>query len=65
MYDKRQQAVSEIKRILKPSGKAYISLGATPPFGFVDRVEWDEILAGFKVDQGGIFKEKRAVVSLN
>jgi len=64
MDDQRQQAVSEIKRILKPSGQAYISLGAAPPFGFVDQAEWEEILAGFKVEQGGSFKEKWAVVSL-
>jgi len=64
MYDQRQQAVSEIKRILKPSGQAFISLGAAPPFGFVDLVEWGKILAGFKVEQGGSFKEKWAEVSL-
>ena len=64
MYDQRQQAVSEIKRILKPRGKAYISLGATPPLGFVNQAEWEEILAVFKVELGGSFKEKWAVVSL-
>ena len=64
MYDQRQQAVSEIKRILKPGGKAYLSLGAAPPFGFVDQPEWEEILAVFKVEQGGSFKEKWVVVSL-
>jgi SAM-dependent methyltransferase len=64
MYDQRQQAVSEIKHILKPSGKAYISLGAAPPLGFVDQAEWEEILAVFKIELGGNFKEKWAVVSL-
>ncbi|MFC1919846.1 hypothetical protein ACFLWX_03555 [Chloroflexota bacterium] len=64
MADNRQLSVSEIKRILKTTGKAYLSLGAGPPFGFVDQAEWEEILEGFKVEQGGSFKEKRAVVSL-
>ena len=60
----RQFAVDEMKRILKPTGHAYISLGATPPLGYVDETEWDLILRGFNVDQGGFFKEKWAVVSL-
>ena len=64
MADHRQSAVNEIKRILKPKGQAYLSLGFGPPLGFVDRVEWEQILEGFKVEQGGSFKEKWAVVSL-
>ena len=60
----RQLAVSEIKRILKPKAQAYISLGAPQPFGLVDEAEWNNILSGFRVDQGGIFKESWAVVSL-
>ena len=41
-----------------------MGLGAAPPFGFVDQAEWEEILQRFKVEQGGSFKEKWAVVSL-
>jgi hypothetical protein len=46
--------VNEIKRILKPGGQAYLSLGAFPPFGLVDRAEWDRILEGFRVEQSGV-----------
>lgn len=60
----RQFAVDEMKRILKPTGHAYISLGAAPPLGYVDETEWDLMLRGFNIDQGGSFKEKWAVVSL-
>ena len=65
MKNSRESAVNEIKRILKPGGQAYISLGARPPFGLVDEAEWDKILEGFRVVRGGIFKELWAVVSLN
>lgn len=54
MADHRQEAVNEIKRILKPDGQAYLSLGASPPFGFVNRVEWEKILEGFRVERSGI-----------
>ncbi len=60
----RQSAVAEIKRILKPTGKAYLSLGMPPPFGYVNEAEWKQILAGFNVDAGGSFKELWALVSL-
>lgn len=60
----RPLAVSEIKRILKPPGKAYLSLGMTPPLGYVDQAEWEDILKGFKLEAGGNFKELWAVVSL-
>lgn len=60
----RHSAVSEMKRILKPDGLAYISLGATPPLGYVDQVEWDQILNGFKIEDGGNFKDMWALVSL-
>ena len=52
------------KRILKSDGQAYLSLGAGPPFGFVDNEEWEQILKEFKVEQGGSYKEKWAVVPL-
>lgn len=60
----RSAAVAEIKRILKPTGYAYISLGATPPWGYVDEAKWGQILEGFRVVDGGIFKEKWAIVTL-
>ena len=64
MADHRQSAVNEIKRILEPKGQVYLSLGAGPPFGYVDQAEWENILEGFKIEQGGSYKEKWAVVSV-
>lgn len=64
MSDHRQSAVKEIKRILKSGGQAYLSLGFAPPLGFVDKAEWEKILEAFRVDRGGSFREKWAVVSL-
>jgi ubiquinone/menaquinone biosynthesis C-methylase UbiE len=60
----RQLAVNEIKRILKLSGKAYLSLGMAPPFGYVNRAEWESIMQGFTVERGGSFKEMWALISL-
>lgn len=60
----RPQAVREMKRILKPTGRAYLSLGAAPPYGYVDQTEWEGIMAGFQVERGGSFREKWALVSL-
>ena len=64
MADNRQSAVNEIKRILKSTGQAYLSLGFGPPLGFVDQAEWEKTLEGFRIDHGGSYKEKWAVVSL-
>ena len=64
MENDRPLAVKEMKRVLKPQGYAYISLGAPPPFGLVDKAEWQEILSGFKLEQGGIYKELWALVAL-
>ena len=64
MADNRQLSVNEMKRILKREGKAYLSLGAAPPFGFVDQAEWETILKGFKVERGGSYEEKWALVLL-
>ena len=64
MADDRQLSVKEMKRILKADGKAYLSLGSGPPLGFVDQTEWETILKEFKVEQGGSYNEKWAVVSL-
>jgi ubiquinone/menaquinone biosynthesis C-methylase UbiE len=64
MSHDRQRCVSEIKRILKPTGHAYLSLGASPPFGFVDRTEWENILEGFRLEQEGRWQKGWAVVSM-
>ncbi len=63
MANGRQLSVSEMKRILKPDGQLYISVGG-PPFGYVDNDEWKQILEGFKVKLGGSYKEKWAVLSV-
>lgn len=64
MADHRQLAVNEIRRILKPQGRAYLSLGFPPPLGFVDRAEWEEILERFRVERRGGLFQKWAVVSI-
>lgn len=64
MAIERQSAVAEIKRILKPSGHAYLSLGMWPPFGYVSKAEWVSILKGFKVELGGGKNKKWALVTL-
>ncbi|VVB62330.1 Uncharacterised protein [uncultured archaeon] len=62
MTDHRQDAVNEIKRILKPGGQAYLSLGFPPPLGFVNRAEWEKILEGFRVERSGGLIQKWAMV---
>ena len=62
-YD-RQLFVSEMKRILKTTGQAYLSLGAYPPIGFMEKAEWEQMLNGFRVEKGGSIKEMWALVSL-
>jgi len=64
MAIERDLAVSEMIRILKPTGFAYLSLGAVPPMGYVDEDEWKIILNGFTLLQGGDFKGMWALVSL-
>jgi hypothetical protein len=63
MADHRQAAVNEIRRILKPTGQAYLSLGWPPPLGFVNRAEWERILERFSVKRKGGFIQKWALVS--
>ena len=63
MADHRQLAVNEIRRILKPRGQAYLSLGSPAPLGFVGRAEWERILGGFSVKRRGGFLQKWALVS--
>jgi len=60
----RQLAVKEMKRILKPDGQMYMSLGGGPPFGYVDKAEWEKILGGFTIQRGDSRMEKWTVVSL-
>ncbi len=60
----RQLAVKEMKRILKTDGKAYVSLGAPHPPGYMSGVEWEQTLAGFGVERRGGSFEKWAVVFL-
>ena len=66
MAEDRQLSVSEMKRILKSTGQAHLSLGCGPPFGFMDQEEWEKMLKGFRVEQGGSYsyKEMWALVSL-
>ena len=63
MPEHRQLAVNEIRRILKPTGQAYLSLGSISPIGFVDRAEWERILEDFIVERRGGFLQKWAAVS--
>jgi ubiquinone/menaquinone biosynthesis C-methylase UbiE len=64
MKDHRWEAVKEIKRVLKPNGKAYLSLGCRPPLGYVHGAEWENILEEFRVERrGGNFLQKWAMVS--
>ena len=58
----RQLSVNEMKRILKADAQAYLSLGAPPPLGFVDKAEWEKILKEFRVERRGGSFEKWAVV---
>jgi hypothetical protein len=62
MAEDRQLFVKEMKRILKPDGQAYLSLGAPPPLGYVNNSEWEQILSGFRIDRRGGSFEKWAVV---
>jgi SAM-dependent methyltransferase len=64
MAKNRDDAVEEMKRILKTEGRAYVSLGFPPPLGFVDQQEWERIIQGFKLESGGNFQELWALVSL-
>jgi len=62
-----ESAVSEMKRILKPGGRAYLSV-ARGPWSHVDGAEWEKILEGFRVERRGgrlpLIAHRWAVVSL-
>jgi ubiquinone/menaquinone biosynthesis C-methylase UbiE len=45
-------AVRELQRILKPTGRAYVSV-ARGPWSYVGSAEWEAILAGFTVVRRG------------
>lgn len=45
-----ESTINEIKRILKPSGKAFLSV-AKGSMSYVDKAEWDKVLEGFTVEQ--------------
>jgi ubiquinone/menaquinone biosynthesis C-methylase UbiE len=62
MARNRELAVNEIKRIMKPDGKAYLSLGSPPPLGHVNPTEWEKILEGFTVERRGGYLQKWALV---
>ena len=63
MASDRPLAVKEIKRILKPGGKAYLSLGTYRPITYVGRAEWKQTLEGFVVERSGGFVQPWALVS--
>lgn len=48
----RESAVNEIKRILKPNGKAYLGAGLGR-WSNISRTDWKKILEEFKVEQRG------------
>lgn len=65
MASDRQLAVNEMKRILKQTGIAYLNIGSpTSSLSYINQPEWERILAGFKVEQGGGYKEWWALVTL-
>lgn len=63
MAERRESAVNEIRRILKPTGQAYLSLDWPQPLGFVGKAKWDKILGVFNVKRRGGFLQKWAMVS--
>jgi ubiquinone/menaquinone biosynthesis C-methylase UbiE len=63
----RDAAVREIKRVLKPGGRAYLSV-ARGPWSYIDARTWEAILEGFQVERQnvrpGLLEDRWAVVSL-
>jgi len=45
-----ESAVTEIKRILRPDGKAFLK-AAKGRISYMDKAEWEAILEGFKVER--------------
>jgi ubiquinone/menaquinone biosynthesis C-methylase UbiE len=54
-----EDAVKEIKRILKPTGRAYLT-AAQGSIGYMEREEWEGILDGFKVEERADDSKPRA-----
>jgi SAM-dependent methyltransferase len=60
-----ESAVCEMKRILKPDGRMYLSV-AQGRMSCVDEAEWEDIRVGFEVEQrkaGSFWEDRWAVVS--
>ncbi len=59
-----EAAVNEIKRVLKPDGRAYLSVDKSR-WSYVDQTEWEKILEGFRVESSGdpMMSDRWAVVS--
>jgi ubiquinone/menaquinone biosynthesis C-methylase UbiE len=60
-----QSAIGEIKRIMKPTGKAFLKV-VKGSMSYVDEAEWEKILEGFKVERrsnGSFLKGRWALVS--
>ena len=64
MASDRQLAVSEMKRILKPAGKAYLNVGSPSPLSYLSEAEWDEILRDFNIVSSGPNNRLWALVSV-
>jgi ubiquinone/menaquinone biosynthesis C-methylase UbiE len=47
-----ESAVNEMRRILKPTGRAYVS-AARGFYTYMGKEEWEKILEGFRVEQRG------------
>jgi ubiquinone/menaquinone biosynthesis C-methylase UbiE len=60
-----ESTVNEIKRIMKPRGKAFLKV-AKGSMSYVDKAEWEMILEGFKVERrndGSFLEDRWAIVS--
>jgi ubiquinone/menaquinone biosynthesis C-methylase UbiE len=60
-----ESAVNEMKRVLEPGGKAYLSV-AKGYYSYMGKVEWERILEGFRVDgrgDGSLLGDRWALVS--
>jgi ubiquinone/menaquinone biosynthesis C-methylase UbiE len=62
-----ESAVKEMKRVLKPRGRVYLS-AAKGPWGYMGQAEWEKILEEFRVERRGDgfswFADRWAVVAL-
>jgi ubiquinone/menaquinone biosynthesis C-methylase UbiE len=60
-----ESAVNEMKRILKPGGKAYLS-AAKGYYSYMGKAEWERILESFRVEgrgDGSLLGDRWALVS--